>query len=234
MTLLSVVQNAALVCGLKKPDIVMASTDRTMQEMARLANEMAQMISERHDWQALMVQATITGDGTEEAFDLPSDFGRMPRIAGLWSNRWEWDMNPITGVDAWLQYQMWPTTLVLGNWIIYGDQFHILPIMGDGDIVRYFYISNKLVRANDNSTKAAFTADTDTFRLSERLLELAIIYKWKSDKGQPYIDRLNDFEEKLTQLKDTDTGSKPVISGSPRMRSGAKTAFPFLVGQNAV
>lgn len=234
MTLLSVVQNAALVCGLSKPDQVMASTDRTMQEMARLANEMAQMISERHDWQLLMVQEQITGDGTEEAFDLPADFARMPTTANLWSNRWQWDMNPITGVDAWLQYQTWPTTLVLGNWIIYGNQFHVLPIMGDGDLVKYFYVSNKLVRAADNSTKAIFTADDDTFRLSERLLELAIIYKWKADKGQPYADRLNDFEEKLQQLKDTDSGSKPVISGSPRTRSGAKLAFPYLVGQNAV
>lgn len=234
MTLLSVVQSACKVCGLNVPDQVMSSTERTMVEMARLANEMAQMISERHDWQSLMVQTTLTGDGSAEAFDLPSDFGRMPVTANLWSNRWQWDMNPIVGVDAWLQYQIWPTTLTLGNWIIYGDQFHLLPIMGDGDLVKLFYVSNKLVRDVNDATKALFTADDDTFRLNERLLELAIIYKWKSDKGQPFVDRLNDFEEKLSQLKDTDGGSKPVISGSPHYRSGAKTAFPFLVGQNAV
>lgn len=234
MSLLSVVQNAALVCGLKKPDQVMASTDRTMQEMSRLANEMAQMISERHDWQSLMVQKQYDGDGTSEAFDLPSDFARMPTTANLWSNRWQWDMNPITGVDAWLQYQTWPTTLVLGNWIIYGDQFHMLPIMGVGDLVKLFYVSDKLVKDENNVAKTAFTADSDTFRLSERLLELAIIYKWKADKGQPYADRLNDFEEKLLQAKDTDSGSKPVISGSPRRRDGASLAYPFPVGQNAV
>jgi hypothetical protein len=234
MTLLSVVQNAALVCGLNKPDQVMASTDRTMQEMARLANEMALMIAERHDWQSLVVQATITGDGEEEAFDLPSDFGRMPTTANLWSSRWQWEMVPIVGVDAWLQYQMWPVNLTVGNWIIYGDQFHLLPIMGDGDTVKYFYVSNKLVRDSGGTTKATFTADTDTFRLSERLLELAIIYKWKSDKGQPYADRLADFEEKLVQAKDTESGSKPVISGAPRMRHGAKTAYPFAAGQNTL
>jgi hypothetical protein len=234
MTLLSVVRRACLVCGVKEPDQVMAASDRTMQEMAALANEMAQFISERHDWQTLMVQTQIDGDGSAEAFDLPADFGRMPTTANLWSNRWLWDMNPITGVDAWLQYLNWPTTLVLGNWIIYGDQFHVLPIMGDGDLVKYFYVSNKLVRDAGGTAKEAFTADEDTFRLNERLLELAIIYKWKADKGQPYADRLNDFEEKLQQLKDTDSGSKPVISCAPRIRSGVKTAFPFPVGQNAV
>lgn len=234
MTILSVIQNACLVCGLNKPAAVMAATTREMLEMARLANEMALMIAERHDWQALMVQATITGDGTNEAFDLPSDFGRMPTKGNLWSSRWMWDMNPIVGTDAWLQYQMWPATLVLGNWIIYGGQFHILPVMDTGDTVKYFYQSNKLVTATGGTTKAAFTADTDTFRLPERLLELAIIYKWKADKGQPYVDRLNDFEEKLAQAKETDSGSKPVVSGSQRSRSGAKLAFPFSVGQNAL
>lgn len=234
MTLLSVVQNAALVCGLNKPDQVMASTDRTMQEMARLANEMAKLISERHDWQSLMVQHTITGDGTSEEFNLPSDFARMPVKANLWSSRWQWDMNPIVGVDAWLAYETWPATLTLGNWIIYGDQFHVLPIMEDGELVKYFYVSNKLVRDANDITKAEFTADDDTFRLDERLLELAIIYKWKSDKGQPFVDRLNDFEEKLSHLKDTDSGSKPVVSSTSRSRYGAKTAFPFPVGQNTL
>lgn len=234
MTVLSVVRDACLKLGLKPPSVLFGSEDRTSLELASLANEMAQMISERHDWQTLMVQTQIDGDGIEEAFDLPADFGRMPTTANLWSNRWQWEMRPIVGVDAWLEYQTWPMTLVLGNWTIYGDQFHVLPIMGAGDLVKYFYITNKLVRAEGGTTKATFTADGDTFRLSERLLELAIIYKWKADKGQPYADRLNDFEEKLLQLTDTDAGSKPVISGAPRTRSGAKLAFPFPVGQNAL
>lgn len=234
MSLLSVVRNVCLVCGKNVPDEVMSSEDRDMLEMARLANEMALMIADAHDWQSLMVQATITGDGTEEAFDLPADFGRMPRKANLWSTRWQWDMNPIVGVDAWLEYQIWPTTLVLGSWIIYGDQFHVLPIMDDGDLVKYFYVSNKLVRNSAGTTKAAFTSDTDTFRLSERLLELGMIYKWKADKGQPHADRLNDFEEELASQKDRDSGSKPVISGAHRIRSNAKTAYPFPAGQNTL
>lgn len=233
MTLLSVIQSAALVCGMEKPDQVMASSRREMQEMARLANEMALMISERHDWQSLMVPLTITGDGSSEAFDLPSDFGRMPTKAGLWSTRWQWDMNPIVGVDAWLEYQIWPAQLILGNWIIYGDQFHVLPIMESGEIIKLFYMTNKLVRDSNNVAKVAFTDDADTFRLNERLLELAIIYKWKADKGQPYLDRLNDFEEALLQKKDSDSGSKPIVSGSPRFRYRNST-FPFPVGQNTL
>lgn len=228
MSILGVCQNVSLVIGLDKPSQVFASTEREHLELGRLANACAEMIRNVHDWQALKVLKTYTGDDTSETFALPDDYDRMEAGASLWSSRWKWDFTHILSTDQWLEYQVVPYTFVNGNWIIYGGDFHVLPVMESTENVKFFYISKYAV---NGTTQELFTADTDTFDLSERLLELAMIWAWKSDKGLPSEKALADYNEKLGKEVMKDGGSKPVVSGNPaptRFRGG--WAFPQTVG----
>lgn len=231
MSVLSVAKNVCLVIGLDQPSQLIGSTDREYMELARLANTMAGTIAQTYDWQALQVQNTFTGDGVAEAFDLPEDYDRMPDAASMWSNRWTWAFNKVSSTDEWLEYQVVPWTFINGNWIIFGDQFHILPIMGDGETLRFFYISENYAADASGAPKPAFTADTDRFRLSEYLLELGMIWQWRAYKGLPYEEDMQTYERELGSLMSKDSGAKAVLSGNrSRFSRNVKIAFPYTVG----
>lgn len=216
MTVLQVVQDAATVLGIDVPTLVYGATTREMVEMQSLVNEVARRIAETHDWQVLKVINQYDGDGVSEAFDLPADYDMMLTTASIWSSEWTWNLNHIMDSDQWLEMQVVPFTFIYGNWMIYGGQYHQLPIMPVGANVKFFYISNLIVQAADLSTKTAFTVDTDAFRLDERLLKLGIIWQWKASKGLPYAEDMANYEKQLAAVLQKDGGSKPIISGRPR------------------
>lgn len=231
MTILSVIQNVSLVIGIDKPTLVFASTDREHLELARLANEIAQRIVSVNDWQVLQVINTFTGDAVTEAFTMPTDYDRMVTSASVWSSRWTWAFNHITDPDTWLEYQVVPYLFVNGNWIIYGGEFHVLPVMDTGETVKFFYVSKNAVAPAAGANKPLFTADDDTFRLSERLLELGMIWQWRANKGLPYAEDMANYEKELNALLNDDGGSKPIVTGNRlAWKRGGAWAFPQTVG----
>lgn len=231
MTILSVVKNVCLAVGIDVPDAVMSNSDREMQEMVRVANDMAAHIRDvEYDWQALQQINTITGDGVTDAWDLPEDYARMNTKSALWSSRWTWGLEKINSTDEWLELIATGFVPVTGQWIIYGNQLHVLPVIQISEIVRFVYISNLIVKQQGGALVTGFTADTDTFRLSERVLELGMIWKWNSNKGKPDDDEQDAFDQALYTAMNNDKGSKPVISGNSRKRFDARTAFPYRVG----
>lgn len=227
MTILSVVQEAATELGMNVPSQLFGVTTREMVEMRAVVNEMARDIAEAHDWQKLRIIKTVTGDDVSEAFTLPTDYDRMLKSASLWSSRWLWAIEHVVDADEWIENQVVTVTNITGRWIIYGNELHILPMMASTETVKFFYISNLLVTADDLQTKPLFTADSDTFRLSERLLKLAIVAKWKLKKGQAYEQAGDDYITLRSDLIDKDQGSKPILSGrGPVSWKGRNIAWP--------
>jgi hypothetical protein len=86
--------------------------------------------------------------------------------------------------------------------------------MNAGETLRYFYITNAIVRSTTNDPKTAFDDDADKFTLDERLLKLCIIYLWKQLKGFDFTAELADYEQAMDTAMDRDGGSKPVVSGN--------------------
>jgi len=230
MTVLSVAQRACLVIGLDQPDVLMSSTDREYQELARLCNDTARMIVEDFDWQVLQKINTFTGNGVAEAFDMPTDYDRMAETSQMWSSRWIWAFNHIPSTDQWLEYLIVPFTFISGNWIVYGGQFHFLPIMASGETIKFFYISDLIVTAAGGALQTGFLADTDIFRINERLLELGIIWRWKKDKGLPFDAAKAEYDDLRMKEMLRDGGSRSVLSGNrPRWGRGVKIAFPGMI-----
>lgn len=215
MTILTVVQGATTVLGMEVPTLVYGSTDREMVEMQEVANEMAAFIRNAFDWQVLQTVKTITGDDVSETFALPDDYDRMLKTASIWSSRWFWSINHITDTDQWLELQVVPIATTYGHWIIFGGLIHILPVLTSTETAKFFYISKNIVLDNVSSPKPEFSADTDTFRVSERLLKYGIVAKWKQNKGLPYGEAMEDFQRELALEMDKDAGSKPIISAQP-------------------
>ncbi len=226
MTILSAIQNVCKVVGLDVPTAAIASTAREHVELVALANEMADRIAQGHDWQSLKTLATITGDGSTESHALPVDYARMLKKAQVWSSSLETPLSPISDTDEWLGLDVQSFDFVINAWTIYGDQIHIKPALASGVTAKYFYISDRIVAPASGSNTSAFTTDTDTFRLSERLLTLGMIWQWRAHKGLPYQEDVETFEALKETLVSDDKGSRMVRLGKVRLPGDLTTAYP--------
>lgn len=228
MTLLTVARDVGLKIALDQPSAMVGATDRELVELLSCIQDTAQMIFKAHDWQALKKIATYTGDGATEDFNLPSDYDRMLVKAKVWSDAISCPLSQVTDADQWLGMDMQNTDLVFGSWILYGGQIHIKNAMASGVTAKHWYMSNLIVKADNSSLKATFTADNDTFRLSERLLTKGSIYRWKLEKGQPYAEQMEDYEDLKEKLIVADKGARK-ISGSDRRPRDVDYPFPYAV-----
>ena len=226
MSLLTVFQQACTSgIALEKPSAVYGSTTREHVELANIANEMAAMIAASHEWQILNKIAVITGDGTTEDFALPADFDRMLDKSQLWSTSLETPLSPISDRDDWLELDIKTIDFVINAWIIYAGEIHIKPALSTGVQVKYFYQSN-LWGLNGATPISEFTADTNTFRIDERLLKLGIIWKWREMKGLPYAEDLATYERLLAKLAMRDKGSRIIRLGKAVLPRDTTVAYP--------
>lgn len=233
MSVLSAAQSAGIRLIGSKPVSLFSPTGANLQfanELAELATETAVDIAKQHDWRTLTKLATITGDGAALAFDLPEDYDRMPVKAAVHSATWEqWRYEPARDLDQWQDILTFAGSGLPGWWIILGGQFQItqgnsVPL-GVGTQAKFYYISNQIVAG-----KTAFTADADEFVLSERLLTLGLIWRWRAQKRQEYGEDMKNYELALEKEIAHDKGSRILATGPLRVRGDFREAYPGALG----
>lgn len=215
--------------GVESPSVVFSGTDRTQVELKATVNKCARMIGRAYAWNKLKVQASYTGDGSTEDFDLPDDYHWMPDSARLWSSQTKYPLARIFDEDDWLGIDVQSITTALRSWTIFGGQIHFKPALESAEVIRHFYQSTALVEPASGTAKSAFTLDTDYFRLDEDLLALAIIYVWKMDHGNPYAEQMQDYETAKEKLIARDKGAKVLVQGTTRIPRGVTLAYPLSV-----
>lgn len=231
MTVLSALQAAAPWIGLAVPDQVYSATNRTAVELQAVAGEAAKQISEEYDWPVLRKLGTIPGDGTAESFALPSDFDRWLKTSQLWSStNTTIALSHVLDADQWLAMDIQGIDYPYGAWISYGGEVHIKPTLADTATVKFFYARNTIVRASDDSLKAEFTADDDSFVLSERLLRLAIVWMWKAQKGTDYQEDMMNYQVALAQEIAAARGPSAFAVGKGTWPAGVNVAYPYSLG----
>lgn len=225
MAVIDVIGDAAKYLGVEVPSAVFSGTSRDVVELAEVANEAASIIADEHDWQLLKRLETVTGDGATKAFALPADFLRMPKAQQLWSSRLETPLTHVLDHNEWLQLQVQAADIILNIWTILGGELLFEPAPATGETVKFYYQSRLWANDGTNNT-AAFVADTDTFRLDNRLLKLAIIWVWKAQKGLAYAEDLERFNDALGRRVAEDKGAKMLPIGRARMARGTRLAYP--------
>jgi hypothetical protein len=226
MTILTVGRQIARRCGLAVPTTVATATERAYVELAAVINDAAREIAEGYDWQILRGVHTLTGDGSAEAFDLPTDYDRMLVKSQVWSSSLETPLSPISDHDEWLGLDVQSFDFVINAWTIYGGQMRIKPALANGVTAKFFYVSNKIFASSGGTAKAEFTADDDTFRIDETLLALTAIWRWKQSKGQVYGEEMQDAERRKERLVGRDKGSRMLRLGRVGSPRNVQIAYP--------
>lgn len=229
MTLLSVIKDVCMVVGVQQPTSVFVNIggNRTMQEMVALATEMAQRIAydSGKDWTVLKRLATLNGDGAKTAFDLPADYKRMLLTSDLWrSNQTQTPMTYIVDTNEWVRRRAQPWVSAWGEWTMLGGQIVIYPIMGFGINATFGYLNKNCVALASSGYGDFFVADTDNFVLGDRLLKLAMVWQWKSNKGSPYAEDLATYNDALNVAMGSEKPAPIIIGRLPR---SVTAAYPW-------
>ena len=226
MTVLSACIEAAIELSQTEPTSLFSTTDKFAKELRVQANKSAVAIAKAYDWQALTKRATITGDGSDMSFPLPSDYDRMVLKTNLASSASNIDLVKATDLDQWDYFLNHMSTTVPGYWMVLGGEVQINPAPATGVVHSYYYISKNVVTGD----KPAFTADADTFVLPERLLTLSIIWRWRASKRMEYAEDLQNFGIAFGEETATDKGSRVLIVGRQRTPYNLTNAYPRALG----
>lgn len=226
MTILSVCREVAILLNQAEPNTLFSSTDAFAKEVRTLANESAAVIGETYDWQILTKLATVTGDGSDTSFALPTDYDRMVMKTNLAGSDSNIDLVKSRDLDQWAYFQNHGATSVPGHWIILGGEIQFEPAPALNVEYSYYYITKNVVSGN----KATFTADDDVFVLPERLLKLDLIWRWRALKRLEYAEDMQNFEIALSKAITKDKGTRILVSGRQRVPYGALNAYPGPLG----
>ena len=229
MTVLSAIQNVSASIALDRPEAVFSSAEREHFELQVLANTAGLHIAKDYEWQGLKVIGTLIGDGTKTAFELPDDYDRMLKATQLRSSRHITPLMHVTDSDQWLDMEIRQFNQVAGMWTLHGGQLHIRPAPATAEEVKFFYMSKLWVKDDQSTLKVGFTKDTDAFRLSETLLELCMIWKWRALKGLPYAQDHDNYEDAKEKLITADKGARIIAVGRSRRQRGITAAYPISI-----
>lgn len=221
MTVLSSCQSAAVRLLGQRPSAIYSSTHQFEMELGEIATEAAIGIMKARDWQALTTLKTQAGDGTTTSFALPTDYDRMPLGTKIYSSGSRVPLIPVRDLDQWQEFQITSVVGAPGYWVILGGQLQILPAMAASETARYYYVSKYIATG-----KAAFTADSDVFLLSERLLSLAIIWRWRALKRLEYSEDLKNYEIAFSEEAGRDKGARILTVGRARTSDDTTIAYP--------
>lgn len=232
MTVLSASQSALIRLIGRKPSTIFSSTEKTMVEITDLVTEVGIDIMKSHEWSALTKINTITGNGTDTGFPLPADYDRMCIAQGVSDGAsWLWGYSKSPDMDTWIAIQDgYNLGISPGWWMIFGGQIQFQPVPGASSVARFPYVSKNFAVDEDGTSKSAFSADSDTFLLDERLLTLGLIWRWRAQKRMDYSEDMAAYEIALSQAQARDGGSS-VIRSNGRYRPGnVHMGWPWPLG----
>lgn len=215
MTCLSIIQNTSRRLGLLSPNAAVSSTDPQILQMLALLNEEGQELADRYQWQSLTQEATFTTLASESQGSIATIAPGMKFIL----NETMWDrsqMIPVRGSispQRWQQRKASVTTGPYPDYRIRGGLLLMSPPPAAGLNVAFEYVSSNWVSKNAGGTASEWSSDLDTSLLSEQLLTLGLIWRFKEVKGFKYEEDFRKYERQVTDAMARD-GSKPVLNAN--------------------
>lgn len=231
MTILQAMQSASIRLIGRKPSVFFSSQNQYEAEIIDLVNEVAKDCVASEDWQQLTKVYDIAGDGVTLNFPFPADYDRQTLNSDIQDlTDWAWGYEHITDINDFIYRRARGFEPFPGAWIIYDNQFQFTPAPATGNTASFPYISNYYAKGSDLVSKPAFTADDDTFILSERLMTLGLVWRWREMKKLDYTGDQEAFEKCIDELSARDKGSQIIRSGRRWSGLNLSTAFPWPLG----
>ena len=199
MSLLTIFNRLALNVGIERAEQVASSTDREVREAISYSNLVGEELARRVDFGALRNQASMTGAGPGQRFDLGDDFSRIvPGIGVTFSG------NPVRPLDRSEWMSLTPYPGAVRYFYLKGNQIEFWPYIRDGAEVKVTWQS----KAWCSNGKSFWLADDDTSLIDETLMVKGLIVRWRRQKGMDFADYEAEYEQSIADIARFDDRSR--------------------------
>lgn len=206
-TLKTILDSVLAESGFLLPASYTSSTNPDDAQLVALANAASDDISELGLSGARRF-ASIALDGSTGSYALPTDFlAYVPDTAYVGSQKVDFPVTPQEWADPFQTgYPQWRSRIMQG-----------LVTTESGPATMVFeYLSSYPWEASDNTPLREATADTDRWLLDDRLLKLAIKWRWKKEKGiEDWQVDQQLYQRQVNLLRGRDGGAKALQFGDP-------------------
>ena len=208
MTLLTIMQDACDLLGLRRPTTVIGSSDDQTRQLLAIANEEGKSLLKSFMWQRRLKQHTFTTIADAiQLFAIPDDIEWF--VPNSFYNRTT--RRPVLGPvtpQLWQNIQANPQiNRVILAYRLRENDFLVTPNPPNGQTVAFEYVSKNWVIGADGEDYSRWMADNDTSYLEEEQMKLGIRWRWKKTKGLPYGEDYDTYQDQLQQLQARDGGS---------------------------
>jgi hypothetical protein len=228
ITLLEIARQFTSRTGLRVPTSVASSTDTQNQQILSLLNEVLEELVDRFVFEELINETTFITTTLENQGSIytiaPNGFDRIIDET-IYDRTQKIPIYGPIGPQAKAFVPIGP----LYRYRIRGGDLLFNPVASAGHTCAFEYVSKNIVLDPiSGDYKDKFTLDTDIFFLNSRLITQGIRWKWKCEKGLPYMQEKDLWEtsclneagrsgskKKVYQDGDYQDGVMPVIIVSP-------------------
>lgn len=231
MTLLSMIGDVMQALGNPAPQVVVSSTDTTVLELLAMANTSGKALAIAYPWQEITKECVFTSTAAYDQGAFNSDLvtdGDFNRLSNntLWNRSQIMQaMGPVTGVE-WQSDVAFQAAAPMPKFRIWQNHLWLGPV-GSLPVAGYTwafeYISSNWCQSAAGVGQSAWAADTDTGILSENLMKLDVLWRWKASKSLEYADDLENFTTEFNLRTGQTTGARSLYLG------GANVIFPINV-----
>lgn len=215
MTLLTICQAVADRVGLERPSAVLASTDKNVRQLLALANAEGTSLATRHDWDALTDEHTFLTVAQAEQTNTPVPTDLRKFIPDSFYNRTT--QRKVEGPVTPQEWQLLQARSAISTVYLAFRQrqgtFLMAPVPPAGETIAYEYVSTGWAQSSAGQGKTSFTSDDDTSFLSEELITLGMIWRFKQAKGIEYAEDMETYERALMTAAGEDGGSTALSMG---------------------
>lgn len=215
MSVLSMITGAAALLNVPSPQLVIGNTDPQISQLYGLLVEECDELLSKNDWPALVTAGTITVavGALPFAQALPSDFDRFVLGSDIWNVGRREPLKGPLAANEWQRLVALDVGTYPQYWRPFGGSLNIWGA-GTGDVFSYEYISSSHVRSSAGSVLAAFANDTDTTVLPEKLIKLALLWRWKRAKGFDYAEEMETYERQLERAQSAARGVRTLSTAA--------------------
>lgn len=212
LTCLQIIQTVCKRIGITAPNTALGSTDSQIIQLVSLCEEEGQELATRYPWEALQSEATFTTVAAQIQATLASVTTGFDYIVNdtIWNRTLR---RPVYGPNSeqdWAQKKAIQLNGPFNSFRIIGDSINFYPNPVAGQTCAFDYITrNWLTTAT--GTGETWAADTDTPRISDQLIVLGLIWRWKQAKGLDYSEDFNKYERRVMDAMGRDAG-KPKLN----------------------
>lgn len=213
MSLLTIIQDAAVECKIIKPTSVIGNTAPDTENLLRLANKVGDTLMRVFDWQILTKEHTFSSVATEtQTGILPADFDRICKET-FWDRTDQYLIaGPVTQTEWQGLKAVTFSTEENRKYTIRGGNILIIPTMEGGKTLAFEYVSNQWCQDASSTGQTSWAADTDTGVINEELITRGVIWEYLTAEGLPNASQAASYQDYFKTLIKNDKPKTKIAS----------------------